>query len=134
MTILVERLANKTNRFAAMIIFKTVGICQLMVMANVTMEMTSYANVIIVSAYVIRTGAMNCAYPLERAVVMDHVDKKDRGKWNSVESLNSTVWTLSAALGGYLVDQVGYRDIYFITASVYTFAVILLIPLNCITK
>ena len=38
MTILVERLANKTNRFAAMIIFKTVGICQLMVMANVTMD------------------------------------------------------------------------------------------------
>ena len=133
-TILVERFANKTNRFAAMILFKTVGICQLLVMATVTMQVTKYANVITVVAYVVRTGAMNCAYPLERAVVMDHVEKKDRGKWNALESINSTVWTLSAALGGYLVAEVGYRNIYFITASVYTFAVLLVVPLNCITK
>ena len=133
-TILVERLANKTNRFSAIILFKALGICQFFVMAAVTEDVTKYADVVTVGAYVVAGGAMTCAYPLERAVVMDHVAKKDRGKWNAMESINSTVWTLSAAAGGVLVAELGYRNVFVITASIYCFAVLLITPLSCISQ
>ena len=133
-TVCVERFANKTSRVIAMIVFKSFAVGCLVLMATITTKITKYANIIMVIAYVIRTASMNCAYPLEKAILMDHVDKKNRGKWNAIESVNATVWTLSAAFGGYLIGVIGYRNIYLMTASIYTLCILLLIPLNCITK
>ena len=59
---------------------------------------------------------------------------KNRGKWNSVESIQATLWTFSAALGGYLIGYVGYYHIYLITASIYAVTTMTLIPLNWIAK
>ena len=70
-TICVERFANKTSRIAAMITFKSFAIGCLIIMATITPKMTKYANLILVIAYIIRTGSMNCAYPLEKSLMMD---------------------------------------------------------------
>ena len=35
---------------------------------------------IIIPIYVVRTGVINCTYPLEESVLMDHVPKSTRGR------------------------------------------------------
>jgi MFS family permease len=83
--------------------------------------------------YLVRTAAMNASYPIQRAILMDLVPKKQRGRWNSLENLTSFTWTGSAALGGVLVDRFGYRFTFLITAALYSaacFLLALLIPLT----
>jgi hypothetical protein len=36
---------------------------------------------IIIPIYVVRTGVINCTYPLEESVLMDHVPKSTRGRY-----------------------------------------------------
>lgn len=83
--------------------------------------------------YLFRTAAMNAGYPLQRAILMDVVKKKERGLWNSLEGVTSFVWTGSAALGGILSDSHGYRWTFGVTGALYvaaTLLLMLLIPLT----
>ena len=87
----------------------------------------------VIAVYLVRTAAMNASYPIQRAILMDLVPKKQRGRWNSLENLTSFTWTGSAALGGVLVDRFGYRFTFLITAALYSaacFLLALLIPLT----
>ena len=67
---------------------------------------------------------------------MDVIPKKNRGKWNSLETLAwGFFWNFSAVIGGYLIGDgpVGnYQLNFFVTASVYIVGIIpilFLIPL-----
>lgn len=86
-----------------------------------------------ISLYLVRTAAMNAGYPTQRAIMMDVVPKKDRGKWNSLESFTTFTWTGSAALGGYLITSHDYRYTFRLTGILYiigTVVLCLLIPLT----
>ena len=83
--------------------------------------------------YLLRTGAMNASYPTQRAIMMDVVEKRARGRWSALENLTSATWTGSAALGGYLLGRVGFLRLYLITGSIYVAAVLLLVPLIPLT-
>lgn len=84
--------------------------------------------------YLMRTSAMNSSYPIQRAILMDVIPKKDRGKWNSVENLTSFTWTGSAMAGGYLVSNFGYRFTFLITGGLYIIATMILSLLIPLTK
>jgi MFS family permease len=86
-----------------------------------------------VPLYLLRTAAMNASYPLQRAILMDVVSKKDRGKWNSLENITSFTWTGSAALGGLLIDLHGYGFTLGITACIYVAATCVLATLIPLT-
>lgn len=97
----------------------------------------SFSNIpvfVVISIYLIRTAAMNAAYPLQRSILMDIVPKSDRGKWNSLENLTAFTWTGSAALGGVLIDAHNYGFTFFITGIIYSVATVLLMLLIPLTR
>ncbi len=87
-----------------------------------------------IAIYLVRTASMNSSYPVQRAILMDVIPKKDRGKWNSVENLTSFTWTGSAMAGGYLVSNFGYRFTFLITGGLYVIATTILSLLIPLTK
>jgi len=114
---------------------------------------------LLVPLFIARGSLMNAGQPLSRSILMDVVPKKNRGKWNSLETLAwGLFWNFSAVVGGYIVGDApartywtldGLIDVFFndlpldgiiprfwlvflVTACVYLIGVIpllLLIPL-----
>ncbi len=91
---------------------------------------------ILIPLFIVRGSLMNAAQPLSRSILMDVVPKKNRGKWNSLETLAwGFFWNFSAAIGGYLVGDespYNFRLNFLVTASVYVVGIIpilFLIPL-----
>jgi MFS family permease len=83
--------------------------------------------------FLLRGGTMRCSQPLRRSLLMDHVPKEYRARWNALENVAVFSWSGSAVLGGYLIDRFDYRSCFFITSIVYFFGVfmeLLLIPLT----
>ena len=80
---------------------------------------------LLVSVYLLRTGLMNCTYPLEESILMDFVPPKQRARWQSLDSIASATWAGSAALGGLLADSRGYSFTFLFTAALQAVAVLL---------
>lgn len=70
----------------------------------------------IVVVYLLRTGVINCSYPLLESVLMDTVASNQRARWKSLESIASFGWTGSALLGGILSDTHSYQFTFTMTA------------------
>jgi len=82
---------------------------------------------LLVPIFIARGSLMNAAQPLSRSILMDYVPKKNRGKWNSVESLAwGLFWNSSAVLGGYLIDYISFSFAFTITGVIY---LVSLVPL-----
>merc|ERR1711916_408827 len=47
---------------------------------------------------------------------------------NAIESISSVTFQGSAAVGGFLIDATSYRTTFAITASIYLFGTLFLIP------
>ena len=88
----------------------------------------------IVLVYLVRTGLMNCTYPLNTSIMMDYCPKEQRARWTSLQSVVRFGWCGSAAAGGVLADAYGYSFTFLITAGVQAAAtalqatLILLVP------
>lgn len=83
--------------------------------------------------FLMRGGMMRCSQPLRRSILMDHVPKDQRARWNALEGLSVFSWSGSAVIGGYLIDAYDYRTCFFITSFVYCFGLaieMLLLPLT----
>ena len=52
----------------------------------------------------------------------DHVQKSHRGVWNSLESLQGGVFSVTAAIGGWLIGTFGYPAAFCGMASLFTLA------------
>eukprot|EP00941_MAST-03F_sp_MAST-3F-sp1_P002957 g2957.t1 len=90
-----------------------------------------------VPLYIIRTALMNCCRGLRKSVVMDYVEKKDRGKWNALDGVTRLGWSGSAFLGGWLIDKFEYGVTFYATAALQFTGVLLwmfLLPLVPIEK
>ena len=89
---------------------------------------------VIVLVYLVRTGVMNCTYPLNTSIMMDYCPKDQRARWTSLQSVVRFGWCGSAAAGGVLADAYGYSFTFLITAGVQAAAtalqatLILLVP------
>lgn len=71
----------------------------------------------IVAVYLVRTGAMNCSYPLLESILMDNVPSNQRSRWKALESIAAFGWTGSALVGGILSDEHSYQFTFSITAT-----------------
>ena len=80
---------------------------------------------LLVSVYLLRTGLMNCTYPLEESILMDFVPSNQRARWKSLDSVGVFGWCGSAALGGYLADRFGYTFTFLVTAGIQGTATLL---------
>ena len=73
---------------------------------------------------------MNSTKPLTKSILMDFVPKHQRGRWQSLESVNMATWSGSAVLGGYLIDEYGFAGIFCATAVMQACAMIPLLKIN----
>jgi len=72
---------------------------------------------LMVTIYIIRTGLMNCTYPLQVSIMMDCVPPSSRARWKSLEAIGVLGWSGSAALGGILADKYSYSRTFLVTAG-----------------
>ncbi|MHA1667028.1 MAG: MFS transporter [Candidatus Heimdallarchaeaceae archaeon] len=91
---------------------------------------------LLIPLFVARGSLMNAGQPLSRSILMDVVPKKNRGKWNSLETFAwGFFWNFSAVIGGYLVGDIppyNYRLNFIVTACIYLLGIVpilFLIPL-----
>ncbi|MHA1971703.1 MAG: MFS transporter [Candidatus Hodarchaeales archaeon] len=78
--------------------------------------------------YIARASLMNASGPISRSIIMDIVPPSSRAKWNSLESLGwGMFWSISASLGGAIVDTFGFLYVFLFTASIYSFSTLLLL-------
>lgn len=87
----------------------------------------------LVPLFVMRGSLMNAAQPLSRSILMDVVPKRNRGKWNSLETIAwGLFWNASAVFGGFLIGDNNFRLCFIITVIIYfigTIPILMLIPL-----
>jgi len=89
--------------------------------------------VFLIPLFIMRGSLMNAAQPLSRSILMDVIPKRNRGKWNSLETIAwGLFWNASAAIGGFLIGNNNFRRCFLITAGIYligTIPILFLIPL-----
>ena len=76
--------------------------------------------------------AQHCVRPLKKSILMDYVQKEQRARWNSLDSVTRFGWSGSAVVGGWIVDKWNYGGSFFITAIIQVLAstmLVLLVPL-----
>lgn len=117
-----RRLANRFGRIQLYLIFKAVGISLLVLMALGRQFWSAPA--VIIPVYILRCALMNSPKFLTKTIMMDYVPKANRGKWVSFDLVFAVGWSGSAALGGYLVRNLGWSFTFLITASMQGAALI----------
>jgi MFS family permease len=125
--IIAQRFSMSKGRVEIMLAFKALAIICLVVIAFYP------PLIVLLPLFVLRGSLMNAAQPLSRSILMDAVPKKNRGKWNSAETISwGLFWNASAVLGGFLIGDNNFQLCFIVTAVVYTLGaipVIFLIPL-----
>eukprot|EP00038_Savillea_parva_P002858 m.118401 g.118401 ORF g.118401 m.118401 type:complete len:499 (+) comp10978_c0_seq1:50-1546(+) len=103
------KLASCIGRVETILAVSAVGLGCLLTMAlTYDLMLEGTARLGVVAIYVIRTGLMNCTYPLNESILMDAVPKDQRARWKSLESVTQFGWCGSAVIGGALADQKSY--------------------------
>lgn len=117
-------MASQVGPISATIIFRILGVGAMLVLAFVT-----DSTVVAVVAVLVRGGLMNSTTALVASVLNDHVSKSQRGKWAVVSMLGKGTWSGSALLGGFLVDTIGFRHMFAVTAVVHFMSSLALCPI-----
>jgi len=119
------------GRVQTIILFRLIGVALLITMSILASGITT-SKYILVPIYIVRTGVMNCTYPLDESILMDFCRKEQRARWKSLESISAFGWCGSAVLGGILGDAHGYSFTFLITAMIQGSSILLtasLLPL-----
>mmetsp|Transcript_23739 Transcript_23739/g.39215 ORF Transcript_23739/g.39215 Transcript_23739/m.39215 type:complete len:525 (+) Transcript_23739:34-1608(+) len=97
-------------------------------MANFLVALVPSLPVVVV-AWVVREGSLGAVFGLKKSLMMDHTPKNCRGRWNAVDSLQSSFWSGTAVLGGFVVHIVGYSVDLIIMSLGFVVATALFVPL-----
>ena len=130
--LLAQRLSLRIGRLQTTLLCKASGIALLVAIGRVDLHAaggTRRVAAVVIPLYLVRTWLMNCTAGLTKSVLNDYVPKRHRAKWNSLESLNVFSWSGSAALGGLLIDRLGYQATFLITAALQGVSMLCLVPL-----
>uniref|UniRef100_A0A1D1ZV67 Major facilitator superfamily (MFS) profile domain-containing protein n=1 Tax=Auxenochlorella protothecoides TaxID=3075 RepID=A0A1D1ZV67_AUXPR len=84
------------------------------------------------TVHLLRTALANSTRPLMRSVLMEVVPKQYRGKVNAFESITMFSWSGSAALGGVLIERLGFQATFLVTAAIKLAACVPVVVL-CVT-
>jgi len=111
------------GRLQAMIIFHFLGTACLYALA------AAQPIHVVLPLYYLRGALMNAKTPISSAVTMDLVTTDMRGRWAAMQSIAGFSWSGSAFIGGWVAQAHGYRASFAVTATVYAFAGLLIVPL-----
>jgi MFS family permease len=84
---------------------------------------------LMVSLLTLRTIFMNCSASTISAIMINHVNESDRGKWASMEIVTTAGWCGSAVIGGWICDQYGYGMSFIITMILQSIGTLILTPI-----
>lgn len=73
--------------------------------------MTAAATAAVIAVHLLRMASANATRPLVRAMLMENVPKRHRGKVNALDSVRTFSWSGSAALGGE-VSRFDFFDLF----------------------
>ena len=124
LTVVAGRLAGRGLRRGA-ICLSLLLICDA---ANILMA-TAPSLAVDISAWIVREGSLNAVFGLKKSLMMDHTPKKSRGRWNAVDSLQSSVWAGTAAAGGFVIHAYGYRAALAVMSGGFICATLAFAPL-----
>ena len=96
--------------------------------ANVVVALSS-SMAVDAAAWVVREGSLEAVFGLKKSLMMDHTPKKSRGRWNAVDSLQSSVWAGTAAAGGFVIHAYGYRAALAVMSGGFICATLAFAPL-----
>jgi len=68
---------------------------------------------------VLQSGLLFASGPLNDGVVLSAVPSRHRAKWGAIQSVTRASWAGSSFLGGYIIDNCGYRTAFMITAWIH---------------
>uniref|UniRef100_A0A061QN90 Mfs general substrate transporter n=2 Tax=Tetraselmis sp. GSL018 TaxID=582737 RepID=A0A061QN90_9CHLO len=86
----------------------------------------------LVALHLVRFGIANSSRPQLRSLMMDHVTKRHRGKWNALDGVRTVSWSGSAVIGGILIQNFGYSGTFLVSAAMKLLGwlvLLLLLPL-----
>eukprot|EP00322_Chrysochromulina_rotalis_P029730 CAMPEP_0115875940 /NCGR_PEP_ID=MMETSP0287-20121206/25380_1 /TAXON_ID=412157 /ORGANISM="Chrysochromulina rotalis, Strain UIO044" /LENGTH=140 /DNA_ID=CAMNT_0003331267 /DNA_START=419 /DNA_END=841 /DNA_ORIENTATION=+ len=81
------------------------------------------------STWVVGRGALNAVFPLKQTLLMDHTPKKIRGRWSAISNINMATFSGGAAVGGLLIELVGYRETFLVMSLSFAASTLLWLPL-----
>ncbi len=123
-SIFLQRLSKRIGRVQAIVISQTLAIICLVLIA------TYPPFLLVMILYALRTTLMNAPGPLHQSIVMDIIPSEYRGKWVALESLAWGIFNSAAAIvGGFIIDNFGFTMVFLFTASLYTLATLIVVPL-----
>lgn len=131
LSVLATSVAARIGRVQVSVYFQLLGICFLVSMAVGIDEYASWISArpwLMAGVYIVRTGLMNCTYPLQESIMMDCVPASSRARWKSLEAIGVLGWSGSAFLGGILADKYSYSRTFLFTAG-FQFASCLILAL-----
>ncbi|MFX1505437.1 MAG: MFS transporter [Promethearchaeota archaeon] len=129
-----QRIIRLFGRIGSMFLTQGLAIiCLLGLMINLVLYQNqdiaySISVFFLIFFYISRNALMNAAGPVSRSIVMDTVPSNSRAKWNSLETLAwGMFWSLSASIGGFIIDNFGFVYVFLFTASLYTIATLMIL-------
>ncbi len=137
MGLLAQRMIRIIGRIGSMFLTQGLAIiCLLGIVINLVLyqnESISFPLSVLLLAffYISRNALMNASGPVSRSIVMDVVPSNSRAKWNSLETLAwGMFWSVSASIGGYIVDNFGFFYVFMFTATLYTIATLIILSIR----
>lgn len=134
MALLAQRMIRIIGRIGSMFLTQGLAvICLLGIMINLVLyqnQIIPFSSSVLLLAlfYISRNALMNASGPVSRSIVMDVVPSTSRAKWNSLETLAwGMFWSLSASIGGFVVDNFGFLYVFMFTATLYTIATLMIL-------
>ncbi|GFH44426.1 hypothetical protein CTEN210_00900 [Chaetoceros tenuissimus] len=112
----------RIGRLETSIIMKFIGCFTMFGM--ISSYSNGMSNMLVIVLYLIRTATVMGTGALTRSVLMDHVPKNERSRWNSVEAVTNFSWAGSAVLGGLLVDAKGLLYVFSFSSWCVLFSTI----------
>ncbi|MFX0182913.1 MAG: MFS transporter [Candidatus Hodarchaeota archaeon] len=135
--LMAQRMISFFGRIASMFIVQILAIiCLLGLMFNLVLFQNNLISfpvsvTLLVVFYISRNALMNASSPISRSIVMDVVPPHDRAKWNSLETLAwGMFWSVSASIGGFIIDTFGFVYVFLFTATLYTIATLILLTIT----
>ncbi|MFX0053206.1 MAG: MFS transporter, partial [Candidatus Hermodarchaeota archaeon] len=132
--LMAQRMIYYFGRVVSMFLVQILAIiCLLGLMFNLILFQNmlisfSVSVTLLVVFYITRNALMNASGPISRSIVMDIVPPYDRAKWNSLETLAwGMFWSVSASIGGFIIDTFGFIYVFLFTATLYTIATLILL-------
>lgn len=120
------RIAKKIGKIETMFLVQFIAILCLLIIALIP------PFVIVFLAFIWRGAFMNASQPIQKSILMDLTPKANRGMINALQVLTfGFLWSMSAGIGGILLDRFNFSVLYYITVVLYiigTFPILLLRP------